>query len=130
MHMLAFFAEFAVRALLLGTLGTIVAWTLQKRGAEVQHATWRIVLVGMLALPLLMMVLPPLPILPSGNTVSRVANAVSALQPSRPAEAPSSFAARSNNAVVLPPESSPRGLPLPEWPVLVLAAYAVVAILS
>ena len=51
MGILAFFWELTLRALLLGTMGTIAAWTLRRRGAEVQHAIWRIVLAGMLALP-------------------------------------------------------------------------------
>src|SRR5205809_8105660 len=80
MGILAFFGEAALRASLLGTMGGIAAWALRRRGPEVQHAICRIVLAGMLALPLLMTVLPPLVILPSSNVMTRAANAFSTIR--------------------------------------------------
>jgi len=56
--------EFAMRAALLGVIGVIVSRIFWRRGPETQHAIWRMVLAGMLALPLLMAVLPSLRILP------------------------------------------------------------------
>src|SRR5207253_6305179 len=60
MHYLMLLSELALRVLVLGALGAVAAWPIRRKGAEVQHAIWRIVLAGMLALPFLMAVLTPI----------------------------------------------------------------------
>jgi len=128
MHILTFFGEFAVRVVLLGALGAVVAWTLRRRGADVQHAIWLLVLAGMLALPLVIAALPPLRIPPPDSVGARLAGAVSSLHASTSAGTSSSVGGDSGNGVFTATESSPRGIPLPSWRMLALAAYAAVAL--
>src|SRR5437762_9388393 len=108
MGILAFFGEAALRASLLGTMGGIAAWALRRRGVEVQHAIWRIVLAGMLVLPFLMTVLPPLAILPSGVVMTRAVGAVSLIQFSPFIGISSSFATGPRNVTFDSSESLPR----------------------
>jgi beta-lactamase regulating signal transducer with metallopeptidase domain len=117
--------EFALRAAFLGVTGAIAAWLFRRRGVETQHAIWRMVLAGMLALPLLMAVVPALPFLPSREVV--MTRAVGLLRISRsvgivetrfsfgqipPADASSDASG-----------SSPRGASTPTWPLAALAVY-------
>ena len=129
MAILDFLAEFAWRALLLGTMGTIAAWALRRRGAEVQHAIWRIVLAGMLALPLMITLLPPLAILPATNVTIRAVNAVSLIDFSPSTAESSSFANASTNTTLDSPRSSLPSVLSHKWPVAVVIGYAVVAAL-
>jgi hypothetical protein len=50
------------RALLLGAIGMVAAFIARRRRAEIQHAIWSAVLVGMLALPFLTAALPRIPL--------------------------------------------------------------------
>src|SRR5213594_272549 len=129
MGILAFFGEAALRASLLGTMGGIAAWALRRRGPEVQHAIWRIVLAGMLALPLMMTVLPPLAILPSSDVMTRAVGAVSLIQFSPSSGTSSSFATGPRNVTLDSSGSLPRSIPPLDWTAVALISYAAVAAL-
>jgi len=62
MHSQAFLLEWSARALLFAMIGFVTVWFLRRRGAAAEHAIWRAVLTAMLALPVLNMILPPLPL--------------------------------------------------------------------
>jgi len=128
MGILAFFGEAALRASLLGMMGGIAAWALRRRGPEVQHAIWRIVLAGMLALPLLMTVLPPLAILPSSNVMTRAANAFSTIRFSPSIGISSGFISGLRNVTLESSVSLQRRNPF-QWPMFALIVYAAVAAL-
>jgi len=68
MHFLAFLAELTVRALVLGAIGMSAVWAMRRSSADRQHAIWRLVLMGMVVLPFLMLFLPPLRLLPTRAT--------------------------------------------------------------
>ncbi|WP_321475406.1 M56 family metallopeptidase [uncultured Paludibaculum sp.] len=53
------------RVLLVAGVAVALAWVLRRRGAEVRHAIWLLVLAGMLLMPVLIAALPPLRILPT-----------------------------------------------------------------
>lgn len=127
--MLTLLGESALRALLLGAMGIIAAWTVRGRGAESRHAIWRIVLAGMLALPALMKVLPPAPILPARPVMTIASSAVSATQ-----RFPSTGVQSSSDHVPMKvsfgaPRPSPPEISRMNWFVLVLAVYGAIAAL-
>src|SRR5262249_20943608 len=62
MQYLMALGELALRALLLGAIGAMAAFLARRRGAELQHAIWSVVLAGMLALPILTATLPRIPL--------------------------------------------------------------------
>src|SRR6266850_39732 len=127
MGVFALFGELALRALLLGAMGATATLTLGRRRAEVQHAIWRIVLAGMLMLPLLMNNVPPLAILPSSNVVSNLENAVSVRFPSAVGISSSSFSSGGRNVPFGSSKSLSRRTSSFEWPMLALITYLAVA---
>src|SRR5262245_61298180 len=122
MQYLIDFGELALRVLLLGALGAVSGAITRRRGAAFQHAIWSAVLAGMLALPVLTAVLPPIKLrhanaLPIVSSV--VPRAVTNALPSAPQHVPNS------SAPVTPP---PRHRDF-NWPAVVIAAYCVGATL-
>jgi TonB family protein len=60
----SYWLEVGLRAAALGLAAAPLAWLLRRRGAELRHALWGLVLAGMILLPLLTAALPRLRLLP------------------------------------------------------------------
>jgi hypothetical protein len=123
MRELMLLAEIGLRALILGVLAVLATWLIRHRGAELQHAVWRTVLVAMLALPILMILLPPLVIPLSSSAGGPVSTALSAIHPTATnlEMPPSSFSTRPATARSV---SAP-----PQWPSFWIGLYAALVML-
>src|SRR5262245_58881677 len=66
---LSFFAEITLRMTLLGLAGCAASLLLRRQAAEYRYAIWRFVLIGMMALPVLMSIVPPLRLLPPRTAI-------------------------------------------------------------
>jgi len=121
MGIVTLLSESGLRTLLPAAVGAIASWTLRKRGAEFQHAIWRIVLAAMLVLPPLM-VLPPIVVLPSSGVMIKAAKTVAAFNASLP------VAAVYDGAAPVPkPPASGRAESLPWLLYFALITYTAVA---
>ncbi len=122
MQFLMGLGNLALRVLLVGAMGAVAAWIVRRRGAEVRHAVWAVVLAGMLALPLLTATLPPLQILPAGALGIDSTEALPATGGAT-ASGPARSAITGGPAVPAPPPH--RGFNWPRWPALVITAYCI-----
>jgi beta-lactamase regulating signal transducer with metallopeptidase domain len=115
MEAVTLLSELGLRGLLWGLFGLAASWLIRSRGPAVRHALWRVVLAGMLALPLLTAVLPPL----------RVLNAQRLVKVKAPHSVASIRTARAipyqTAATVVFPEKRNDSIPL--WPPVLLTVY-------
>ena len=110
---LGFLLEVSVRAFAVGLLAAPAAWLLRNRGPELRHALWAAVLAAMLLLPVLTPLLPPV-YLSAGIAAPEIPSPAIILPP-RASQLPSH------------PLPAPRPSRTVAWPVLLLAAYLMVA---
>ncbi len=102
-----------MRAFAVGLLAAPAAWLLRNRGPELRHALWAAVLAAMLLLPVLTPLLPPV-YLSAGIAAPEIPSPAIILPP-RASQLPSH------------PLPAPRPSRTVAWPVLLLAAYLMVA---
>jgi beta-lactamase regulating signal transducer with metallopeptidase domain len=121
MKPLMFLSELTLRATLLFVMGAVSARIVRNRGAETEHAIWRMVLGGVLILPLLMPTLPSLPLLPA-----RAVAAMPLVTPIFATRSPEPVPAATPAAMVVATQQYSL---LPSWPGVVLGIYAAVALL-
>ena len=127
MPSVSFFTEMTSRMTLLGVTGLAAAFLLMRHAAEHRHAIWRVVLMGMMALPILMTIAPPLRLLPGRTAiltyeVSQLASVAFALPPSRVTTAPPAGA--QNPATTMPPTITNRSA---TWIEILFPGYVLVA---
>jgi TonB family protein len=92
-----YLADASIRALPLALVGGLAALALRRAGVQMRHALWLAVTLGMLALPLLVAWLPPLPVTVAAWTAPpALENPLPVEAPAAPAGPPPAPAFRAN----------------------------------
>lgn len=115
----------AIRILLLAVVAGVLAWVLRRRGAELRHAIWTVLLIAMLGMPLLPSILPPLPVVPVAWLRGRPAPV---RDPLIPVQTRTVMTVTASGATFVEQNAAPARLPrLPLWPQYLLPVYLLCA---
>ena len=123
LNLVAYLGETSLRSLGLAVAALIVIQAVRLRSSSQRHAAWTVVLSGMLTLPVLALVLPPMPL---GIALRQPRTPLTAVNSSPAPFAPLAIP-RPTATPVLATDGSEASSP-PCWHLLISAAYLMVAL--